>query len=90
MHRLTDRITHTMTNALTTELGLHLVPWIRSDDVCMSKTCYLGFIYSGPALGGAGSNWEQFRSVQVPSQLAPRSVELGAGPYWEQNSGPIG
>ena len=38
----------------------------------------------GPALGGAVSNWEQFRSVQVPSQLAPRSVELGAGPNWEQ------
>ena len=39
---------------------------------------------SGPALGGAGSNWEQFQSAQVPSQLAPRSVELGAGPNWEQ------
>ena len=29
-------------------------------------------------------NWEPFRSAQVPSQLAPRSVELGAGPNWEQ------
>ena len=28
----------------------------------------------GPALGGAGPNWEQFQSAQVPSQLAPRSV----------------
>ena len=37
---------------------------------------------SGPALGGAGPNWEQFQSAQVPSQLAPRSVELGAGPNW--------
>ena len=35
---------------------------------------------AGPALGGAASNWEQFRSAQVPSQLAPRSVELGTGP----------
>ena len=34
-------------------------------------------------LGGAGPNWEQFRSAQVPSQLAPRSVELIAGPNWE-------
>ena len=39
---------------------------------------------TGPALGGAGPNWEQFRSAQVPSQLAPRSVQLGAGPNWEQ------
>ena len=30
--------------------------------------------YSGPALGGAGPNWEQFQSARVPSQLAPRSV----------------
>ena len=35
---------------------------------------------TGPALGGAGPNCEQFRSAQVPSQLAPRYVELGAGP----------
>ena len=41
-------------------------------------------MHAGPALGGAGPNWEQFRSAQVPSQLAPRSVELGAGPNWEQ------
>ena len=34
-------------------------------------------------LGGAGPNWEQFRSAQVPSQLAPRSVQLIAGPNWE-------
>ena len=27
-----------------------------------------------------GPNWEQFRSAHVPSQLAPRSVELGMGP----------
>ena len=25
-------------------------------------------------LGGAGPNWEQFQSAQVPSQLEPRSV----------------
>ena len=31
-----------------------------------------------------GGNWEQFRSAQFLSQLAPRSVELGAGPNWEQ------
>ena len=31
-------------------------------------------LQSGPALGGTGSNWEQFQSAQVPSQLAPRSV----------------
>ena len=41
-------------------------------------------MWAGPALRGAGPNWEQFRSVQVPSQLAPRSVELGAGSNWEQ------
>ena len=41
-------------------------------------------VVSGPALGGAGPNWEQYRSAQVPSQLAPRAVELGAGPNWEQ------
>ena len=40
--------------------------------------------HTGPALGGAGPNWEQFRSAQDPSPLAPRSVELGAGPKWEQ------
>ena len=38
----------------------------------------------GPALGGAGPNWEQFRLAEVPSQFAPRSVELAAGPNWEQ------
>ena len=42
------------------------------------------FVRPGPALGGAGPNWEQFRSAQVPSQLAPRSVEVGAGLNWEQ------
>ena len=31
-------------------------------------------VSAGPALGGAGPKWEQFRSAQVPSQLAPRSV----------------
>ena len=41
-------------------------------------------LLTGPALGGAGPNWEQFRSAQVPSQLAPRSIELGVGPNWEQ------
>ena len=35
-------------------------------------------------VGGGGGNWEQFRSAQFLSQLAPRSVELGAGPNWEQ------
>ena len=25
-----------------------------------------------------GPYWEEFRSAQVPSQLAPRSIELGA------------
>ena len=39
---------------------------------------------SGPALGGAGPNWEQYWSAQVPSRLAPTSVELDAGPNWEQ------
>ena len=39
---------------------------------------------AGPALGGVGPNWGQFRSVQVPIQLAPSSVELGVGPNWEQ------
>ena len=39
---------------------------------------------AGQALGGAGPFWEQFRSAQVPSQLARKSVELGEGPNWEQ------
>ena len=43
----------------------------------------------GPALGGAGPNWEQYRSAQVPSQFAPRSVELVEGPTWGV-IGPIG
>ena len=37
-------------------------------------------LHPGPVLGGAGPDLEQFRSAQVPSQLAPRSVDLGAGP----------
>ena len=44
---------------------------------------------AGPALGGAGPNWEQFRSAQVPSQLKPRSVELRARPNWLK-AGPAG
>ena len=28
------------------------------------------------ALGGAGPNWEQFRSAQVPSQLVPKGLYL--------------
>ena len=39
---------------------------------------------TGPVLGGAGPNWKQFRSAQIPSQLPPRSTELGVGPNWEQ------
>ena len=35
-------------------------------------------------LGGAGPTWKQFQSAQVPSQLAPRSVEMGTGPNSEQ------
>ena len=40
---------------------------------------------SGPALGDAGPNWEQFRSAQVPSQVCRigRGDQLGA-------IGPIG
>ena len=33
----------------------------------------------GAALGGAGPNWEQFRSAQVPSQFSPRYVILARG-----------
>ena len=33
-----------------------------------------GGVGAGSALGGAGPNWEQFQSAQVPSQLALRSV----------------
>ena len=40
-------------------------------------------LHPGPTLGGAGPNWEQFRSAQVPSLHALRSVELGAGPNWD-------
>ena len=43
-----------------------------------------GTIPPGPTLGGVGPNWEQFRSAQVLSQLALKSVELGAGTNWEQ------
>ena len=39
---------------------------------------------TGPVLGGVGPKLEQIQSAQVPSQLAPRSVELGAGPNWEK------
>ena len=41
-------------------------------------------LHAGPTLGSAGPNFEHFRSAQVPSQLAPRSVELGAWPNWDQ------
>ena len=37
------------------------------------KTYYKA-IQPGLALGGAGPNWEQFQSAQVPSQLAQMSV----------------
>ena len=45
--------------------------------------CVCVCVCAGPALGGEGPKWEQFLSDQVPSQLAPRSVELGT-------IGPIG
>ena len=50
-------------------------------------------LQSGPALGGGGPNLDHIRSAQVPSQLAPRYVQLDAGPSWEQwsnglNAGP--
>ena len=48
----------------------------------------VGIMCAGPALGSAGPNWEQLRSAQVPSQLAPRSVELGPGPNWLK-AGPV-
>ena len=36
-------------------------------------------VCTGTGLGSAGPNyWEQFRSAQVPSELAIRSVEFGA------------
>ena len=41
---------------------------------------YLTGPLPGPALGDAGPIWDEIRSAQVPSQLAPRSVELGQGP----------
>ena len=40
-------------------------------------------LHAGPALGGAGPKWEQFRSAQLPCHLTARSVESGAGPNWE-------
>ena len=47
------------------------------NSISISSGYYVGtkkqYIYAGP-------NWEQFQSPQVPSQLAPRYVELGAGP----------
>ena len=45
------------------QLCLEIMPrWrIFRQDVCM------GHIWEGPALGGAGPNWEQFRSDQDPS-----------------------
>ena len=48
--------------------------------MCELWKCFLVML----TLGGAGPNWEQFRSAQVPSQLTPRSVELDAGPDWDQ------
>ena len=44
--------------------------------VCVCVCVCVGF-FSGPAIGGAGPNWGQFWSVQVPSQPATRTVELG-------------
>ena len=38
---------------------------------------------AGPILGVVGPNWEQFRSAQVPSQLAQRSAKLCVGPNLE-------
>ena len=57
------------------QIYIYLLEYINSAHVEMK---------AGPALVGAGPNWEQFRSAQVPSQLAAMSVELGAGPNWEQ------
>ena len=67
----------------TRNLNSNLTPVDKYTELRMLffATCLL---YAGPALGGAGPNWELFQSAQVPSQLAPRSVELGAGPNWEQ------
>ena len=53
---------------------------MRCKATSLALTSYKGYLKLGPALGDAGPNWEQFRSAQVHSQLAPRSVELGAGP----------
>ena len=47
--------------------------------VCMYVCMYGCDVQAGPALGGAGHNWEQFRSTQVPSQLAPRVCRIGRG-----------
>ena len=57
--------------------------WLRFETVSQHNT-KPKVPQAGPALGGAGPNWEQFLSAQDPSQLAARSVELGAGPNWEQ------
>ena len=61
-----------------------LIPkYIHKYFILLAK-CSIVPLYHWQALVGAGPNWEQFRSAQVPSQLAPRSVVLGAGPNWEQ------
>ena len=56
---------------------------VYSDRKDKTNRCMFVNINGAGLLGGAGSNWEQFRAAQVPSQLARRSVQLGAGPNWE-------
>ena len=44
---------------------------------CINSCLFINsllLLSAGPALGGAGPNWEYFLSAQVPSQLAPGSV----------------
>ena len=43
--------------------------------VCVC-VCVGGGGGAGPFLGGAEPSWEQFRSAQVPNQLAPSDVKF--------------
>ena len=69
-------------------MTIHFIYSYMASDTRERGNPACGLLYTpshiGPALGGAGPNWEQFWSAQIPSQFAPRYVELGAGPNWEQ------
>ena len=74
-------------NYYSNQLKLHpIVNLISLDDVeIVWRHTNIGIFYqSGPALGGAGPIGINFGRPRFPVNLHQRSVELGAGPNWEQ------